>query len=64
MNDRGAFTMLIAQFGHFFEDAAMEWLDPLSTDEDRSHSIARFDELFTRPLTIGRIDQLLAAVSR
>jgi hypothetical protein len=55
--------MLIAQFGHFFEAAAMEWLDPESSDEDRTHSIRRIDELLTRPLTIERIDEILEAVS-
>lgn len=63
MLHRGAFTMLIAQFGHFFEAAAMEWLDPESSHEDRSHSIGRIDELFTRPLKIERIDEILEAVS-
>lgn len=62
LNDRGVFSMLIAQSGHFFEAAAVEWLDPLATDENRSHSIGRFDELFTRPLTVDRIDQILDAV--
>lgn len=63
LRDRGAFTMLFAQFGHFFEAAAMEWLDPESSEGDRSHSIGRIDELFTRPLTIESIDEILEAVS-
>ena len=57
------FSMLIAQFGHFYESAAREWLDPQSSDEDRQHAIARFDELFATPLTIDRIGQILDVAS-
>ena len=60
---RGAFSMLIAQFGHFFESAAKEWLDPSSSQEDREHARGRFDELFAKPLTLDRIDGILDAVS-
>jgi Ser/Thr protein kinase RdoA (MazF antagonist) len=60
---RGAFSMLIAQFGHFFEGAAQEWLDPKASDEDRDHALSRFDELFRTPLTTSVIDQILDAVA-
>jgi Ser/Thr protein kinase RdoA (MazF antagonist) len=63
LTGRGAFSMLIAQFGHFFESAAKEWLDPESSAKDREHAISRFDELFATPLTLDRIDELLDAVS-
>ena len=59
----GVFSMLIAQFGHFYESAAREWLDPQSSHEDRGHAIARFDELFRTPLTIDWIDQVLDLAS-
>jgi Ser/Thr protein kinase RdoA (MazF antagonist) len=62
--DRGDFSMLIAQFGHFYESAALEWLDPASSDEDRHHALGRFEELFRTPLTVDRIDELLDAVVR
>lgn len=63
LTGRGAFSMLIAQFGHFFESAAKEWLDPSSSETDREHAIRRFDELFAQPLTLDRIDEILDAVS-
>lgn len=64
LTSRGAFSMLIAQFGHFHESAANEWLDPQSSLEDRDHAIGRFDELFSTPLTIDRIDEFLDTVAR
>jgi Ser/Thr protein kinase RdoA (MazF antagonist) len=63
LTGRGAFSMLIAQFGHFYESAAKEWLDPKSLEEDREHAISRLEELFTTPLTLDRIDEFLDAVS-
>ena len=63
LSGRGDFSMLIAQFGHFYESAAREWLEPDSSEEDQKHAIGRFDELFTKPLTLDRIDEFLDAVS-
>jgi len=63
LTGRGTFSMLIAQFGHFFESAAKEWLDPKSSEADREHAVSRFDELFAKPLTLDRIDEFLDAVS-
>ncbi|MGZ5384833.1 MAG: phosphotransferase [Acidimicrobiia bacterium] len=63
LTGRGTFSMLIAQFGHFYESAAREWLDTDSSEEDRQHAIGRFDELFTKPLTLDRIDEFLDAIS-
>jgi Ser/Thr protein kinase RdoA (MazF antagonist) len=63
LSGRGDFSMLIAQFGHFFESAAKEWLDPESSEEDREHAIGRFNELFATPLTVDRIEEFLDAVS-
>ena len=62
LTGRGTFSMLIAQFGHFYESAANEWLDPGSSQEDRAHAIGRFDELFNNPLTMERIDEILDSV--
>ncbi|HUP17184.1 MAG TPA: phosphotransferase [Acidimicrobiia bacterium] len=63
LSGRGDFSMLIAQFGHFFESAAKEWLNPESSEEDREHALGRFNELFATPLTLDRIDEFLDAVS-
>ena len=63
LSGRGDFSMLIAQFGHFHESAAKEWLDPASSEDDRAHAIGRFEELFRAHLTIELIDDLLDAVT-
>lgn len=61
---RGGFTMVIAQFGHFFERVARTWLDPEASDEARTRSIAQFSELMNRPLTVERIDEILDSINR
>ena len=63
LNDRGDFPMLIAQFGHFNESAAREWLDPASSKEDLDHAVGRFDEIFAYPLTMDLIDEILDRVA-
>jgi hypothetical protein len=55
--------MLIAQFGHFYEGAAAEWIGPGASAEDRRHALGRFDELFRTPLTPAGIDQILDAIA-
>ena len=47
----GQLTMVIAQFGHFWEGAALEWLDPAATAEDRVHAADRVAELLDPPLS-------------
>ncbi len=56
----GDFTMIIAQFGHFYEMAVRPFLDLAATDDDRAHGIDRFDEFDSRPLTLDSITQILA----
>lgn len=63
LSGRGDFSMLIAQFGHFYESAAQEWLDPASSEDDRDHAVGRFEELFASPLTVECIDEILDAVA-
>ncbi len=63
LTERSTFSMLIAQFGHFYESAAEEWLDPESSEEDKKHAIGRFDELFSSRLTLDRLDEFLDAVT-
>jgi len=62
LRGRASFTMTIAVFGHFYEMAAREWLDPHATDATRAHAVRRFEELLARPLTIDIIDGILDAV--
>jgi Ser/Thr protein kinase RdoA (MazF antagonist) len=60
---RGSFTMVLAQFGHFFQSSALTWLDPASTEEDRQRAIARFDEVVDAMLTVEHIDEMIGAAS-
>ena len=60
---RGSFTMVLAQFGHFFQSSALTWLDPASTEEDRQRAIARFEEVVDAMLTVEQIDEMLGAAS-
>lgn len=64
LDSRGGFTMVIAQFGHFFEKVARAWLDPGVSDERRTRSVTQFSELMTRPLTVERIDEILDSISQ
>ncbi len=51
----GQLTMVIAQFGHFWEGAAQGWLDPAATEEDRLHAADRVAELVDPPLTVDLV---------
>jgi len=56
---RGDLTMVIAQFGHFWEQAVSAYVSPTATDEVRSHSLGRIDEALSTPLRVEHIDELL-----
>ena len=56
---RGSFTMVIAQFGHFWESAIGRYLSPTSTPEEKSRSLSRLAVLIDMPFTIDDIDNLL-----
>lgn len=58
----GQLTMLIAQFGHFWQLAAEQWLDPESTEADRSHGEERVAELMDPPLRVEAVHALVDAV--
>ena len=60
----GDFTMVIAQFGHFYEMAAAPFLDLTATDADRAHGVERFEEFDSRPLTMDAIGQIIAVGAR
>lgn len=63
LRSRGSFTMVIAQFGHFFESSALTWLNPASSEEDRRRAVDRFDEGVTDAFTVDRMDEILDAVA-
>lgn len=59
--DRGDFTMVLAQFGHFGATAGRDWLEA-ADDAGREDAEAWFRELLDHPLDLAGIDLLLAAV--
>lgn len=63
LDRRGDFTMVIAQFGHFWEKAIVAWLAPEASAEERRHSLERIDEALSTPLRVEDIDALLDWVS-
>ncbi len=57
----GDLTMVIAQFGHFYEMAIETLLQPTVTPAQIAWASGRFDELEERPLTRDSIGLILAA---
>jgi Ser/Thr protein kinase RdoA (MazF antagonist) len=55
----GSFTMVIAQFGHFWESAVRTYASPEATDEQRAHSVDRVAELLGLPLRPRHIEEML-----
>jgi Ser/Thr protein kinase RdoA (MazF antagonist) len=58
----GSYTMLIAQFGHFWESAVERYLAPEASDQEKAHSLGRIEELLVEPLRIDHIDQLIETI--
>lgn len=63
LDRRGSFTMVIAQFGHFWEKSVTAYLTPGAPDEDRAHCLERIAESLLTPLRIDDIDAVLDWVS-
>lgn len=59
----GDLTMVIAQFGHFYEMAIQALLAPTVTPEDITWATGRLDMLEERPLTVDSIRVILAATT-
>jgi Ser/Thr protein kinase RdoA (MazF antagonist) len=59
----GSFTMVIAQFGHFWESAILGYL---STDavESKVHSLDRIAELLNPPLRVTHLEEMLDTTAR
>jgi len=60
---RGDFWMVAAQLMHINERAVELWVAPDATDDQRRHYAALFGEYVARPLTLGLIDSMLAAIA-
>jgi Ser/Thr protein kinase RdoA (MazF antagonist) len=63
LESRGSFTMVIAQFGHFWESAVQAYVTPGATGRVRAHSLERIEELLSQPLRPHHLDDILDAVS-
>lgn len=59
VNGRGSFTMVIAQFGHFWESAVQAYVAPGATPVVRAHSIERITELVRTSLRVQHLDEML-----
>jgi Ser/Thr protein kinase RdoA (MazF antagonist) len=59
----GSFTMVIAQFGHFWESAVRAYVSPNATGGDKAHSLDRVAELLTTPLRVDHIEEMLDTVA-
>jgi Ser/Thr protein kinase RdoA (MazF antagonist) len=60
-SERGHFTMVLAQFGHFAIAAADDWLQA-TDDAARADAQSWFAELVDHPLDLAAVDLLLCAV--
>jgi aminoglycoside phosphotransferase (APT) family kinase protein len=58
----GSFTMVIAQFGHFWESAITTYL-ATDTREERAHSLDRIAELLNPPLRVTHLEEMLDTIA-
>jgi Ser/Thr protein kinase RdoA (MazF antagonist) len=58
----GAFTMVIAQFGHFWEMAINSYLAPKAPG-DKAHNLDRIAELVGEPLRVTDIEEMLDTIA-
>lgn len=59
LHGRADFTMVIAQFGHFWQVAVEEYLAPESSETDRAHSLERIAMCTATPLRVEHVDATL-----
>ena len=60
---RGSLTMVIAQFGHYWELAIVRYLSPTATPEEKSRCLSRLAALIDLPFRIGDVDALLDSIA-
>ena len=58
----GSFTMVIAQFGHFWESAITAYLST-SAAEVKAHSLDRIAELLNLPLRVEHLEEMLDTIA-
>jgi hypothetical protein len=54
----GSFTMVIAEFGHFWESVVRTYAAAEATGEQQAHSVDRVAELLDRPLRSHHIEEI------
>ncbi|MBA3528580.1 MAG: aminoglycoside phosphotransferase family protein [Propionibacteriaceae bacterium] len=59
----GCFTMVIVQFGHFWESAVKVFTSPNTTEEGKAHNLDRMAELLDLPLRVEYLEELLDTVA-
>jgi len=60
ITDRGSFAMALAVYGHLIDRYARGALDPAGSDEDRARCASWITEMLASPVTLPRIDRVLA----
>jgi hypothetical protein len=58
----GSFTMVIAQFSHFWESAITAYL-ATNTAEAKAHSLDRIAELLNPPLRVAHLEEMLDTIA-
>jgi hypothetical protein len=58
----GSFTMVIAQFSHFWESAITAYLST-NAAEDKAHSLDRIAELLNPPLRGTHLEEMLDTIA-
>ena len=58
----GSFTMVIAQFSHFWESALTAYL-ATDAEEDKAHSLERIAELLNPPLRVADLEEMLDTIA-
>ncbi len=59
----GSFSMVIAQFGHFWESAVTSYTAPGATEEEKTRSVDRVAELLSLPLRVEHLEEILDAIA-
>lgn len=59
----GSFSMVIAQFGHFWESAVTSFSAPGATEEEKARSLDRIAESLQTPLRVDHLDEILEAIA-
>jgi thiamine kinase-like enzyme len=62
INGYGSFTMVIAQFGHFWESAITAYLSA-NAPEAKAHSLDRIAELLNPPLRVRHLEEMLDTIA-